>query len=183
MDDTSHRDIGDEVFDVVDEQGRPVGRALRRECHSDPSLIHPVVHVFVFNRAGALFLQQRSLSKDVQPGRWDTSVGGHLHSGENPPDGARREMREELGIDAPLVFSHEYVWRCPRESEYVRAYVASFEGPFRLDPDEVSAGRFWTFDEIAASVGRGVFTPNFEFELSWLRMKVPEILIREEGQR
>lgn len=127
------------------------------------------MHVFVFNRAGALFLQQRSMRKDVQPGRWDTSVGGHLHPGEDPREGARREMREELGIDAPLTFSHEYIWRCPRETEYVRGYAAGFEGPFRLDPEEVSDGRFWTSGEIAASVGLGVFTPNFEHELGWLR--------------
>jgi isopentenyldiphosphate isomerase len=186
MDDARQRDPGNEVFDVVDGQGRPVGRALRRECHANPALVHPAVHVFVFNCAGSLFLQQRSMSKDVQPGRWDTSVGGHLHPGEDPCAGARREMREELGIETPLAFSHEYVWRSPRETEYVRAFVAHFEGPFRLDPDEVADGRFWTFDEIAASVGRGVFTPNFEHELDWLRRDPSGAVrdsIRREGPR
>ncbi|MCX7819874.1 MAG: NUDIX domain-containing protein [Kiritimatiellae bacterium] len=158
----------EEWFDVVDEAGRPVGRAPRRECHGNPALIHPAVHVFVFDSRGRLFLQRRSLTKDIQPGRWDTSVGGHLRPGEAPEAGAKREMMEELGVEAPLRFSHAYVWRSPVETEYVRSYVAQHEGPFRLDPAELAEGRFWTADEIARARGRGVFTPNFEHELEWL---------------
>lgn len=158
----------EEWFDLVDESGRPVGRARRRECHGNPTLIHPAVHVFVFGSDGRLFLQRRSPAKDIQPGRWDTSVGGHLRPGEAPDDGARREMREELGIEAPLRFSHAYVWRSDVETEYVRAYVARHDGPFRLDPAEIAEGRFWSAAEIVGARRTGVFTTNFEHELDWL---------------
>lgn len=169
MNDPTNAAADGEMLDVVDEHGRPVGRASRRDCHSNPALIHPAVHVFVFNSEGALLLQRRAVTKDIQPGRWDTSVGGHLRPGEDPAEGARREMLEELGVLAAVEFSHAYLWRSERETEFVRAYVALHAGPFRLDPAEVADARFWTFGDIARTVGRGVFTPNFEHELQWLR--------------
>lgn len=158
----------DEWFDVLDDSGQRVGRARRSECHHNPSLIHPAVHVFVFNSRGLLFLQRRSPTKDIQPGRWDTSVGGHLRPGEMPEEGARREMKEELGVDVTIRFSHAYLWRSDVETEYVRSYVTQHDGPFQLDPAEVSEGRFWSADEIVQAVGRGVLTTNFEHELQWL---------------
>ncbi len=89
---------GNEWFDIVDENDRVICQAPRSVCHGDPSLIHRVAHVLVFNRRGQLLLQKRSRSKDIQPGRWDTSVGGHLDPGEDYLEAAYREMREELGI-------------------------------------------------------------------------------------
>jgi len=155
----------DEVFELVDEQGRVVGRATRRECHSNPSLIHQAVHVLVFDEQGRLFLQKRSARKDIQPGKWDTSVGGHLQPGETPETGARREMLEELGVAVPhLEFLYQYLWRSPRETELVRTYRAQSSGPFQLQAEEIETGRFWEAEEIAARLGTEIFTPNFEVE-------------------
>ena len=84
------------LLDIVDEAGRIVGRETRKCCHGNPALIHRSVHVFVFNSAGELYLQKRSMSKDVQPGKWDTSVGGHLDHGEEYDAAVLREMEEEL---------------------------------------------------------------------------------------
>ena len=160
----------DELFELVDESGAVIGRAPRGLCHGNPGLLHQAVHVLVFNAAGELFLQRRSLAKDVQPGRWDTSVGGHMAPREKPLESALREAREELGLDGvPLEFSHEYLWRTAVETEYVRTYTARCEGPFTLDPGEIEEGRFWSFAEIAAQLGTGVFTPNFEWEFERLR--------------
>lgn len=72
------RDDGGELFPVVDETGRVVGRATRRECHGGSMLLHPVVHLHLFNSRGELYLQRRPVWKDIQPGRWDTAVGGHV---------------------------------------------------------------------------------------------------------
>jgi len=155
----------EEFFDIVDETGRVFGRRTRQECHGNPALIHQAVHVLVFNRRGELFLQRRAPQKDIQPGKWDTSVGGHLQPGEAPEHGARREAEEELGLaGAKLHFAYQYLWRSPRESELVRTFLVLDEGPFRLQADEIDDGRFWTLDEIRAALGAGCFTPNFEFE-------------------
>ena len=87
-----------EWFPLVNEAGETIGKASRAECHSGSKLLHPVVHLHIFNRAGELYLQKRSLNKDIQPGKWDTSVGGHVDYGENVEDALLREAREELGI-------------------------------------------------------------------------------------
>lgn len=165
------RDLLD-LIDLVDEAGRVVGTAPRSECHSHPLLAHRAVHVFVRNSGGEIFLQKRSRTKRIQPGRWDTSVGGHLATGETYEDAAARELLEELGVDiadagGPRALGrlHDYVWRCPVETEHVRTFELAHEGPFTLQPEEIDEGRFWTEDELRAAAGTGVLTPNLEDEL------------------
>jgi isopentenyldiphosphate isomerase len=154
-----------EVFDIVDRLGRVIGRATRAECHGNPALIHQAIHVAVFNRAGRLFLQKRSLSKDIQPGKWDISVGGHLRPGESPAEGAHRELEEELGVRVNrLEPAYEYIWESPVETELIRTFFTLHEGPFRLQPDEISEGRFWSPAEIEAALPTGFATPQFAFE-------------------
>ena len=157
---------GQELLDTVDEAGRIIGRETRERCHGDPSLIHRSVHVFVFNSDGELYLQKRSMNKDVQPGKWDTSVGGHLDLGEEYDDAAQREMEEELGITGiEPQYLYAYLYRNPRESEAIRMYRIVYDDPIVPDPDEISEGRFWSLGEIEGRLGQGIFTPNFESEI------------------
>lgn len=92
------KDNGAEMFPLVDEQGNVVGKATRAECHGGSMLLHPVVHLHVFNRQGELFLQKRPEWKDIQPGRWDTAVGGHVDLNETILQALFREASEEIGI-------------------------------------------------------------------------------------
>lgn len=156
---------GEEWFDIVDDDDRIVGRATRADCHGNPGLIHRVAHVLVLNRKEQILLQKRSMSKDVQPGRWDTSVGGHLDPGESYLDAALREMREELGIvDVPLQFLYHSRIRNHFESENVATYLTRYNGEIRFDPGEIDAVRFFSAEEIVSRLGTGYFTPNFEEE-------------------
>lgn len=156
---------GDEIFPLVDENGTEIGRARRSECHGNPALLHPVVHVIVRNRKGEIFLQRRNIHRDVQPGKWDTSVGGHMHPGEEAAAAAAREMQEELGVcPHALQFAYRYLWHSEMESELVHTYFAEHEGPFTLQAEEIEEGRFWTVGEILAASGSGKLTPNFEAE-------------------
>lgn len=161
--------MGEEWFDLVDESGGCIGKARRSECHGNPALLHQAVHVFVVNAAGEVFLQKRSEVKDIQPGKWDTSVGGHVDAGETPDQAARRELREELGIaGAEPTYLYSYLWRTDVESERIQSYWLRHEGPFALHPEEIDEGAFWPVSRIEASLGTGVFTPNFESE--WPRV-------------
>jgi isopentenyldiphosphate isomerase len=154
-----------ERFDIVDDDDRVIGTALRSECHGNPALVHRAAHVLVFNRAGELLLQKRSPHKDIQPGRWDTSVGGHLDPGESYLEAAIREMGEELGVSGlPLTFLYASRIRNDVESENIATYLTCHEGPFVFSRHEIDAVRFWTSTEIDLGVGSGIFTPNFEEE-------------------
>ena len=156
-----------EWFPLVDEEGNTIGKATRSECHSGSMLLHPVVHLHIFNQQGDLYLQKRSLSKDIQPGKWDTAVGGHVDYGEDVLDALRREVREELGVtDFEPTLVKRYVFQSNREKELVNTYKTVYEGPFTIDPVELDDGHFWPIEEIKANLGKDVFTPNFEKEFN-----------------
>ena len=159
--------MGEEILEIIDECGRVIGRAPRSACHSDPRLIHWAVHVLVRRPSGNLLLQLRSMRKDVQPGKWDTSVGGHVAPGETVLAAARRETGEELGFrPAPLKKLYEYLWRSERETELVATYLATHSGPVKWPEDEIDQVREWTIEEIESQLGSGCFTPNFEQEFA-----------------
>jgi isopentenyldiphosphate isomerase len=156
--------MSNEYLDIIDRTGNIIGKATREECHGDRNLAHRTVHVLVFNSNGDLYLQKRSMSKDIQPGKWDTSVGGHLDLGEAYHQAVSREMKEELNIDAPVEYIYDY-WMCNEvETEYVHTYICTYDGDIVFNMDEIDDGRFWSSEEIEKSIGTGAFTPNFEQE-------------------
>lgn len=158
------KDNGKEEFPVVSEDGTIVGKALRAECHGGSMLLHPVVHLHVFNSRGELYLQRRPEWKDIQPGKWDTAVGGHVDYGEEVETALRREALEELGISAfEPQFLTKYVFESERERELVYVYVTTYDGEIR-PTQELDGGRFWPLAEIATAIGNAILTPNFEQE-------------------
>lgn len=133
--------VSEELLDVVDEFDRVVEVKTRGEIHAR-GLMHRAVHILLFNRAGDVFLQKRSLHKDENPGLWDTSAAGHVDSGEDYLDCARREIREELGIEADLDL--EFLFKLPASpatgNEHSKVYRCCHDGPLRLQPDEIDEG-------------------------------------------
>ena len=154
-----------EKFPLVDENGVVIGSATRGECHDGSKLLHPVVHLHVFNSKGELYLQKRPAWKDIQPGKWDTAVGGHMDYGETPEQALRREVSEELGItDFEPEFVDKYVFDSKRERELVYVNRTTYDGPVRPSAEELDGGRFWTMQEIKEAMGKEILTPNFESE-------------------
>ena len=152
------KDNNEEIFPVVDENGTTVGKATRGECHSGSKLLHPVVHLHLFDSSGRIYLQQRPLWKDIQPGKWDTAVGGHIDYGETVEAALRRETQEELGLtDLSVEFLLKYVFESERERELVHVFRATYDGDVRPS-DELDGGRFWSLDELQEVFGKGVLT-------------------------
>jgi isopentenyldiphosphate isomerase len=150
----------EEIFDVVNERDEVIDRKPRSEVHR-LGLLHRAVHVLVFNARGETFLQKRSLTKDREPGKWDSSVSGHVDSGEDYDACAVRELREEIGLDvsvsagavatraSPPLQRLFKIAACPEtDQEFVWVYRCQAEGPFKLHPDEIERGDWFAPDKI-----------------------------------
>jgi isopentenyldiphosphate isomerase/intracellular septation protein A len=159
----------DEWFDIVAPDGNIVGKAPRKAVHGNPELLHPVVHVHIINSKNDIYLQKRVMSKDIQPGKWDTAIGGHINSGETIEHAMHREAEEELGIShGQYQPAFRYIMRNEIESELVYGFLLEDDGPFFPNPKEISEGKFWKIGEIKNSIGKKIFTPNFEDEFKIL---------------
>ena len=167
---------GVEIFDVVDEHDRVVGQAPRAEVHAQ-GLRHRAVHVLVFNAAGAVFLQQRSMRKDLAPGLWDSSCSGHLDAGEDYDTAAVRELGEELGLRlaAPPVRWFRILACAATAQEFVWVYRLSAEGPFVLHPEEIERGEWVHPDELWRRQAREprIYSPAFKlvWVMAWMRLQ------------
>jgi isopentenyldiphosphate isomerase len=137
--------MSDEIFDVVNERDEVIGQETRNEVHRR-GLMHRAVHILVFNSRGEVFLQKRSMKKDRQPGRWDSSSSGHVDSGEHYDQCALRELREEIGL--VLSATPKKLFKLPAsdqtDQEHVWVYRTQAEGPFTLHPDEIERGDWFT---------------------------------------
>ena len=155
----------EEHLDIVNYKGEVIGRALRSEVHGNPSMVHKVVHVLVFNRQGDILLQKRSQNKDVAPGRWDTSVGGHVGVGEDLISSSKREMHEELGIAGHKPeYLYSYIHSNTYETELVTTYRCIHDGHFSFNREEIDEIKFWNAAEIKEALGKRILSDNFEHE-------------------
>jgi isopentenyl-diphosphate delta-isomerase len=151
----------DDLFDVVDAQDRPV-RAERRSVVHREGLLHRAVHILLRNAGGEVFLQRRSPLKDLNPDCWDSSCSGHVDSGEDYDPAAFREVGEELGValrpgDIARLMKIE---ACRQTgNEFVWVYTGWHDGPFVLQPEEISGGRFFA----PAEIDRGIAETPREF--------------------
>lgn len=175
---SSHvRASSDEWFPVVEPNGLVVGRSARQYCHSGAKPLHPVIHIHIIDRFSRIYLQKRSMTKDIQPGKWDTAVGGHVSYGENLMEAVYREAFEELHLtDFHPIWIETYEFESEIERELVNVYAAVGSYDLHPDLDEVEEGRWWELKDIDGSVGQGVFTPNFESEFAMIRKPLLALL-------
>ena len=139
----------EERFDVVNERDEVIGQQPRREVHR-LGLMHRAVHVLVFNAAGQVFLQKRSMKKDRQPGLWDSSTSGHVDGGEDYDACAVRELHEEIGLEVITIPQRVFKLAACAETdqEHVWVYRCEAEGPFRLHLEEIERGDWFAPAEV-----------------------------------
>ncbi len=160
----------EEWVPIVDETGRVTGQAPRSQVHNGSKLLHPVVHLHVIHRNKAVLLQKRPESKLIQPGKWDTAVGGHISAGETLNVSLQREAFEEIGLkDFSAKLQKTYIWESEVEKELIYLFTTYDYKNYNVHSDEVDEARFWTKKQIEKSIGKGTFTPNFEMEFKILK--------------
>ena len=161
--------MSEETFDVVDDNDRVIGTASRREVHAK-HLRHRAIHVLIFDPQGRVFLQKRSLKKDIAAGLWDSSCSGHVDSGEDYDRACVRELGEELGLAGVAPERWFRIGACPETGEeFVWVYRLAHAGPFVLNPDEISEGAWLAPREVDQALRETPERYASAFRLIWQR--------------
>jgi isopentenyldiphosphate isomerase/intracellular septation protein A len=179
---TRSSDASEEWFPIVDDEGQTIGKVSRTQAHAKTMILHPVVHLHIVNHKGEIYLQKRSANKDIQPGKWDTAVGGHIGLNESIEAALKREAMEELNLsDFSFTPFLKYRWDSNMESELVFSFISQYNGSISFNPNEISDGRFWNMRDLENLLNKNVLTPNFEKEFydlqQWISKNRTEIAI------
>jgi len=149
----------EEIFDVVDENDKVIGKATRKEVH-DKKLIHRSVMFFIFDKKGRILVTQRTKTKDMFPEFWSITLGGHVNSGESYDKAVVREAKEEAGIEVKPFFMGVINKRIPEEKENSKVYGFITNGKIELDKNELKKGMFLTIEEIRRVIKKEKFLPE-----------------------
>ncbi|WFP51030.1 NUDIX domain-containing protein [Methylomonas sp. EFPC3] len=163
--------MSNELLDVVDELDCILEQRPRQEIHATGRR-HRAVHILVFNDRDQLFLQKRSMLKDLNKGLWDTSAAGHVDAGETYADCAPRELEEELGVAAADLKALFKLEACPELGmEFIQVYQARHNGPFQLAADEIDEGGWFPPTAIDDRVAKDDPTMTETFKIIWRRYR------------
>lgn len=160
-----------ELLYEVDEHDSVLNSRSRGDVHR-LGLRHRAVHILVCNHKGDVFLQKRAMSKDINPGLWDTSAAGHVDFGESYEESARRELAEELGIFQPERFEHLFKLpaTAPTGWEFIAVYRAVYEGTMTLQQAEIDRGEWLSPEDIDRWLATGEELTS-SFCLIWQRYR------------
>ncbi len=155
----------DEIVAIVDEHNNVVGAVSRKEMRAR-CLRHRSTYILVFNTRGQLFVQKRTMNKDVFPGYFDSVAGGVILAGESYEEGARRELEEELGIrGAHLEPLFEFYFASPDARVWGAAFSCAYDGPIALQEEEIESGAFMEIEEVLKLQKTEAFTPDGQYVL------------------
>ena len=151
---------GDETITIVDADNNVVGSAIRREMRAR-GLPHRASYILVFNSKGELFVQKRTMSKDIYPGYYDVATGGVVLADESYDLSAERELAEELGArNTPLTPQFDFRHEDDRNLVWGRLYTCQYDGEIVLQEEEVESGSFFSIDKVLELIKKEPFTPD-----------------------
>ena len=166
-----------EILDICDELGNPTGKTVEREIAHQQGILHRTAHVWILRKKEnkiQILLQKRSANKKSHPNCWDISGAGHIKAGESVIDGAIRELKEELGVEAEekdlqyiatikstknpknMEFAYVYLLRCNKKIE-----------EYTFEDDEVSEVKYVLYKDLEKMVeekAEGLLIHKEEFE-------------------
>lgn len=145
----------------IDENDEVIGKVSRSDAH-ERMVLHRSGMIFLENSKGKIFLTFRSPKKTIFGGRYDSSAAFHVTYGESYEESAKREMKEELGVNAPLVYIGKFKHKDFPEYQFLAVFVCKWDKKITLDEKESERGGFYTKKEVSEIVAGGKVTP-------WLR--------------
>lgn len=157
----AHRAASDaELIAWVDRHDQPLG-ALPRADLRERGLIGRGTYILLFNSAGELCVHRRTLSKAVYPGYWDVAAGGMVQNGESYELSAARELEEELGVSGVALTAHErFFFDQPDNRLWCAVFSAVWDGPLKLQPEEVLEARFISIDQVLHETAEKPYCPD-----------------------
>ncbi|MGF6594667.1 NUDIX hydrolase [Pseudomonas sp. 2835] len=157
----AHRAASDlELIAWVDEDDRLLGALPRAELR-DRGLIGRGTYILLFNSAGELCVHRRTESKAIYPGYWDVAAGGMVQAGESFAESAARELEEELGVSGVELTAHEcFFFDQTGNRLWCAVFSAVWDGPLRLQPEEVSEAHFIAVEQALADSRQQPYCPD-----------------------
>jgi 8-oxo-dGTP pyrophosphatase MutT (NUDIX family) len=150
----------DELVAVVDRDNHVVG-AVPRAVMRRQGLIHRATYILVFSSRGELFIQERTLTKDIFPGYYDLCTGGVVLAGEGYELSALRELQEEIGVGgAPLTTLFDFYGEYAGQKVWGRTFAVVSDGPFTLQAEEVASGAFYSREGVEGLIREKPCTPD-----------------------
>jgi isopentenyl-diphosphate delta-isomerase len=166
----------EEMLILVDEEDRVLGYKSKGECHDGDGILHRAFSIFVFNSSGELLMQQREQQKRLWGGFWSNSCCSHPRKGEDVASAARRRLREELGLDVPLLQLYTFVYHARfgslgSEYELCAVLIGKSDDEVRPHPDEIADWRFVSPEALDRDLASrpDIYTPWFKME--WQRLR------------
>jgi isopentenyl-diphosphate delta-isomerase len=161
---------------LVDAEDCRVGHMSKALCHAGHGVLHRAFSLLIFNSDGELLLQQRSPTKRLWPLYWSNSCCSHPREDESMDVATRRRLREELGLDCPLVFLYKFQYHAQfdatgAEHELCSVYIGRADREPRINHDEIHAWRWIAPKRLQAEMTGAdslPFTPWFRLE--WERI-------------
>jgi 8-oxo-dGTP pyrophosphatase MutT (NUDIX family) len=154
-----------ELVVIVDEHNTIIGNVPRAVMRRE-GLTHRATYILVFSSDGRLFVQDRTMTKDIFPGYHDLAAGGVVLAGEDYEESAKREFQEELGITCvPLTFLFEFYGEYAGQKVWGRAFSCVTDGPFVLQKEELTGGAFYDMDGVKVLIAQGSCTPDSVYVL------------------
>lgn len=165
-----------EALIIVDAQDQILGHGTKAELHQGSGTLHRAFSIFLFNDAGEVLLQQRSADKPLWPGYWSNTCCSHPRRGESYGIATRRRLMEELGVEAPLWFTHRFRYQAQfnddgAEHELCSVYVGRIDCDPAPNPKEISDWQWISpgaLDEWLDTTPESL-TPWFKLEWAVLR--------------
>ena len=163
-----------EYIDIVYENDNPIGEIKEKQQAHEDGNFHRTAHVWIINDNNELLLQKRSASKKSHPNCWDISGAGHIRAEETVTEGAIRELKEELGVEATekdldyiatikstknpknMEFGYVYLLRCNKK---IADYI--------FEDEEVSEVKYVYYEELEKMVenkAEGLLLHDEEFK-------------------